>query len=254
MQIWPGQPYPLGATFDGVGTNFSLFSEVAERVELCLFDDGRQGNARRSAGDHGALLARLPARRPARPALRLPRARPVGARTRATGAIRQAAARSVRQGHRRHVGLERGGLSLSLRRPGELEERSRQRAVRAESVVINPYFDWGNDRRPNTPWHKTVVYETHVKGFTQRAPGHPRGAARHLRRARAPGRDRVPAAARRHRGRAAAGAPVRAGLDARAERGLRNYWGYNSIGYLAPHNEYARGGSAASRCRSSSSW
>ena len=61
-----------------------------------------------------------------------------------------------------------------------------------KGVVTSPYFDWAHDRPPRTPWNETVVYEVHVKGFTQRHPGHPRGAARHLRRARAPGRARVP--------------------------------------------------------------
>ena len=240
MQIWPGQPYPLGATFDGVGTNFSLFSEAAERVELCLFDEAGK-ETRVDLPEITALCwhVYLP-QSPAGPALRLPRARPVGTRPGPLVQPEQAAARSLRQGHRRHVELERGGLSLSLRRARELEERSRQRAVLSrDAVVINPFFDWGSDRRPNTPWHKTVVYETHVKGFTKRHPDIPEELRGTYAGDGAPGRDQVPAAARRHRRRAAAGAPVRAGLDARRRRGLRNYWGYNSIGYLAPHNEYA---------------
>ena len=128
MQIWPGQPYPLGATFDGVGTNFSVFSEVAERVELCLVRRSGQGDAHRSAGDDGALLARLPAGRAAGPAVRLSRPRPVGTRARTLVQPDEAAARSVRQGDRRRVELERGGLSVPLRRPGALPQRSRQRA------------------------------------------------------------------------------------------------------------------------------
>ena len=117
-------------------------------------------------------------------------------------------------------------------------------------VVINPFFDWGQDRRPGTPWHRTVVYETHVKGFTQRHP-------------------RIP---EELRGRYAGMAHPESieylqqlGITAvellpvhqfvqdsmLRDRGLANYWGYNSIGYLAPHND-TRAASAASRCRSSS--
>ncbi len=87
-----------------------------------------------------------------------------------------------------------------------------------KSIVINPFFDWGADRRPNTPWHRTVVYETHVKGFTKRHPDIPEDAARHLRRHGAPGGGGLPAEARRHGGRTAAGPAVRAGFDARRTR------------------------------------
>ena len=87
-EIWPGRPYPLGATFDGSGTNFALFSEVAEKVELCLFDERPGRDAGRADRGRRVRLARLPARGAARPALRLPRARPVGPRARACAATR----------------------------------------------------------------------------------------------------------------------------------------------------------------------
>ena len=86
MEIWPGEPFPLGATYDGSGSNFSLFSEVAERVELCLFDDDGTETRVDAARGHRLRPPRLPARRPARPALRLPGARPVGPAERALGA------------------------------------------------------------------------------------------------------------------------------------------------------------------------
>jgi glycogen operon protein len=110
-----------------------------------------------------------------------------------------------------------------------------------KSVVINPFFDWGNDPRPNTPWHHTVVYETHVKGFTQLHPDIPeelRGtyaglahpvAVRYLRRLGITAIELLPVHQFVHD-------------STLAKRGLRNYWGYNSIGYFAPHNEYARRG------------
>ena len=110
----------------------------------------------------------------------------------------------------------------------------------AKCVVINPYFDWANDRRPNTPWHRTVVYETHVKGFTKTLPeipdelrgtyagmAHP-AAVKYLQRLGITAVELL---------------PVHQFVQdsTLAGRGLRNYWGYNSIGYLAPHNEYAHG-------------
>src|SRR5204863_603524 len=109
------------------------------------------------------------------------------------------------------------------------------------SVVVNPYFDWGNDRPPGTPWHDTVVYEVHVRGFTI---GHPRldpelrgtyaglaspEAIDHLQRLGVTAVELLPVHQFLH--------------DAvLVDRGLRNYWGYNSIGYLAPHNEYSASG------------
>ena len=111
----------------------------------------------------------------------------------------------------------------------------------AKSVVINPFFDWGSDRRPNTPWHRTVVYETHVKGFTERHPEIPpeiRGsyagmahpvAVRYLKKLGITAVELL---------------PVHQFVQdsTLVEKGLRNYWGYNSIGYLAPHNEYTSSG------------
>jgi glycogen operon protein len=111
----------------------------------------------------------------------------------------------------------------------------------AKSVVINPFFDWGADRRPNTPWHRTVVYEAHVKGFTQRNPDIPpeiRGsyagmahpiAINYLRKLGITAVELL---------------PVHQFVQdsTLAQKGLRNYWGYNSIGYLAPHNEYTSSG------------
>ena len=109
-----------------------------------------------------------------------------------------------------------------------------------KSVVINPFFDWGNDRRPNTPWHRTVVYETHVKGFTRTHPAIPEA----LRGTYAGMAHPVSVEYLQRLGVTAVELlPVHQFVQDSTliERGLRNYWGYNSIGYLAPHNEYARG-------------
>ena len=101
------------------------------------------------------------------------------------------------------VDVGRGGVRLPVRRPGRRATTPTRRRTCRSRVVVNPFFDWGNDRPPRIPYHETVIYEAHVEGLTDAPPGHPRGAARHLRRPRAPGDDRPPDAARRHRGRAA---------------------------------------------------
>ncbi len=110
------------------------------------------------------------------------------------------------------------------------------------NVVINPYFDWADDRAPRTPYHETLIYEAHVRGLTLRHPDVPPEAARHLRGAGLARGHRPPDPARRHRGRADAGAPVRARAARWPRAGLANYWGYNTIGFFAPHNGYSAAG------------
>jgi glycogen operon protein len=107
------------------------------------------------------------------------------------------------------------------------------------SIVINPYFDWGHDRRPNTPWHKTVVYEDPREGFTRRHPRYSRGLRGTIRA----WRTRCDQYLKRLGVTAVELLPVHQFVQdsTLTEKKLRNYWGYNSIGYLAPHNEYARG-------------
>ena len=106
------------------------------------------------------------------------------------------------------------------------------------SLVVDGTFGWTDGGPLRRRYSDTIIYEVHVKGFTMRHPGVPRRAARHLRRAGARGRRRLPGRPRRDRGRAAAGAPERAG-GFLPQRGLTNYWGYNTIGYFAPHNGYS---------------
>ncbi len=126
MHTWPGNPYPLGATFDGSGTNFAIFSEAAEQVELCLFDDdGIETRVELTEVDAYVWHAYLP-ERAARPALRLPRARPVRPRERLARQPEQAAARPLRQGHLRRDRLGPVALRLQLRRP-RLAQRRRLR-------------------------------------------------------------------------------------------------------------------------------
>ena len=209
MHIWPGAAYPLGATWDGWGTNFALFSEAAERVELCLFDEaGTESRIELTEVDgfvwHGYLPAIGPGQRygyrvhgPYDPRR--------GAALRAV----EAAARPVRQGRRGRRDLERGAVRLPVGRPAQARTRPTAPAYMPKNVVINPFFDWGNDRPPRIPYHETVIYEAHVRGLTLRHPEiplHQRGTYAGLAH---PAVIEHLQADRRHRGRAAAGAPVR---------------------------------------------
>ena len=217
MQVWPGNAYPLGATFDGTGTNFALFSEVAEKVELCLFDDDRVEIADRADRGRRLRLARLPARGAAGPALRLPRARAVGSRRRACAATRTSCC-STRT--RRRPATTSGGASRCSRTsstiPTSATTTTRRRACCSASSS-NPFFDWTGDRAPKIPYAEIGHLRGARQGPHRAAPRHPGGAARHLRRDRAPRDHRAPAAHRRHRDRADAGAPVPARLGARGE-------------------------------------
>jgi glycogen operon protein len=240
MEIWPGDAYPLGATWDGEGTNFSVFSAAADRVELCLFDQ-RGGEARLDLPEvtafcwHGYVPGVGPGQR-------------YGFRVHGPWA--------PDQGHRCHPakllldpyakaieGEVRWNDAVLSYRPG-LEEAPNEEDSAPfvpRSVVIDPAFDWGDDRHPRTPLHHSIFYELHVKGFTARHPEIPhemRGtyaalahpvSLEYFRRLGVTAIELMPVHQFVH--------------DAHLlERGLRNYWGYNSIGFLAPHNEYSAAG------------
>ncbi|HUZ21228.1 MAG TPA: glycogen debranching protein GlgX [Acidimicrobiales bacterium] len=237
----PGKPYPLGATYDGVGTNFSIFSEVADRVELCLFDEwGRE--TRFTLPDetahvhHGYLNGIGPGQRygyrvhgPWRPSQ--------GLRCNPEKLLLDPYGKAV-------DGMVRWRRSLFGHQQGDESRASRSDSAASmpKNVVISPFFDWGNDRHPDTPWHMTSVYEMHVKGFTARHPAVPpelRGTYAglavpevidHLQSLKVTAVELQPVHQFIHD-------------QQLVERGLRNYWGYNSICYLAPHNEYSASGS-----------
>ena len=243
MEIWPGKPYPLGATYDGVGANFSIFSEVAERVELCIFDeDGKETK------------------------IDLPEA---------TGFCWHGYFRNMEQGTRYGYRVhgpwdpERGNRC----NPSKLLLDPYAKAIEGEvqwneavfpyhfqepeggpntedsapyvpkSVVVNPFFDWANDHSPAIPLHESIIYEVHVKGFTARFPDIPpeiRGtyaglahpdAVEYLTKLGVTAVELLPVHQFIHD-------------SYLVERGLSNYWGYNSIGYFAPHNRYSSRGQA----------
>jgi isoamylase len=240
IEIWPGRPYPLGAAYDGGGTNFSLFSEVAERVELCLFDDaGGEERVVLDEVDASCWHAYLPSVAPGqRYGYRVhgPWAPEAGQRCNPAKLLLDPYAKAIEG----QVDWVQACFPYNFG-----DENSRNDDDSADhvprSVVHNPYFDWGNDRPPDVQLNESVIYEVHVKGFTAQHPeipaaqrgtfaglGHP-AAIEYLTGLGVTAVELLPVHQFIH--------------DAHlVERGLRNYWGYNSIGFLAPHNEYAVGG------------
>lgn len=243
--VWPGRPYPLGATWDGEGVNFALFSEHAEGVELCIFDeDGR------------VEIARIPVRWQTDQVWHcyLPEGRPGW-----LYGYRVAGPYDPKNGHRFNankllldpyaksiVGEVRWGNSHFGYRVGHKTEdlsfdRTNNASFMPKSQVVESAFSWGDDRLLRTPWHDTVIYELHVKGFTYLHPLVPQalrgtyaglGSARIIEYLKALGITAVELM------------PVHAFIDDRnlAEKGLRNYWGYNSIGFFAPDARYSATG------------
>jgi glycogen operon protein len=238
MRVWPGLPSPLGATYDGIGTNFAVFSEVAERVELCLFD-ANGAETRVNLPERTALCwhGYLPDVKPGQH---------YGYRVHGPWAPEHGQwcnpAKLLLDPYAKAIDGAWNWNESVFPYHFDAPESSRNDLDSAKfvpkSVVVNPFFDWGQDRRPKTPWHRTVLYETHVKGFTKKHPDIPeelRGtyagmahpvAIRYLQRLGITAVELLPV--------------HQFVQDSRLlDRGLRNYWGYNSIGYLAPHNEYA---------------
>jgi len=241
-EVWPGRPYPRGATWDGEGVNFALFSEHAEKVELCLFDDKGRREIQRIA---------FPERTDQIWHCYLPEARPGllygyrvhgpyrpedGHRFNAHKLLLDPYAKSLTGsiswsdanfGYR--IGHARADLSQDRRDSAPGMPKCR---------VVDPAFTWGDDRRPAVPWHDTVIYELHVKGFTMRHPDVPpalRGTYAGL--ASAPAIEYL----RRLGVTTVELMPVHAFIDDRhlVQKGLRNYWGYNSVGFFAPDSRYA---------------
>ncbi|MFC6086026.1 glycogen debranching protein GlgX [Sphaerisporangium aureirubrum] len=239
-EVWPGEPYPLGATWDGRGTSFALFSEVAERVELCLFDDaGAETRIDLPEVDgfvwHGYLPGVLPGQRygyrvhgPYDPAR--------GHRCDPTKLLLDPYTKAVEG----EVAWDRSLFSYMITDPGR-HNPADSASFMPKNVVVNPFFDWGDDRSPRTPYHQTVIYEAHVRGLTMRhpqVPEHQRGTYAGLAH---------PAVVDHLLGLGVTAVelmPVHQFVPEHAmvARGLTNYWGYNTIAFLAPHNAYSSSG------------
>ena len=240
LTIWPGQPYPLGATFDGSGVNFAIFSEVAEAIELCLFDD--DGNQtcltlpeQTGFVSHGYVPG---IRAGQRYGYRVhgPWAPDHGQRCLPSKLLLDPYARAIEGG----VNWNEAVFAYRFSDPDGAANDADSAPYVPRSVVVDPYFDWSADRPPHTPLHETVIYETHVKGLTMRHPNVP-----HALRGTYAGLAH-PAATDYLKSLGITAVellPVHQFIQDSylVKKGLRNYWGYNSIGFFAPHNEYASG-------------
>jgi isoamylase len=243
IRVWPGFPYPQGATWDGEGVNFSLFSEHGTAVELCLFDrpDDAVEAERIPVTNRTDLLwhAYLPDVRPGQLyAYRVdgPYEPAQGHRFNPNKLLLDPYAKAITGPVRWNdtvYGYEIGHPDEDL----SFDARDSAGAM-PKCVVIDQAFTWGEDRRPQTPWHRTVIYETHVKGLTKRHPAIPpeiRGT--YLALAHDPILEHLHSLGVT----AVELLPVHQFVDDRqlVERGLSNYWGYNTIGFFAPHHAYA---------------
>jgi len=249
--VWPGKPFPLGPEWDGQGTNFSLFSEHAERVELCLFDgDDREQRyelvERTAFNWHGYLPGVEPGQRYGY-RVHGPWAPEAGHRFNARKLLIDPYAKAIEG----PVRWERGNTLpyvLGDNGAGIEPDDEDDAAAIPKAIVTDGSFDWEGDRRLETPWHETVIYEVHVKGFTKQLPAvrdDLRGTYGGL--ASAPAIEYLTALGVT----AVELLPVHHIADERAlaARGLSNYWGYSSIGYLAPHAGYAATGTAGHQVR-----
>ena len=207
--------------------------------------------ARRDDGDRRVRLARVPAAGRSRAALRVPGARARTTPRPASGATRRSCCSTPtrRRSRARSTGTSRcSPTGSTTRTPSTTPTAS---ATRCSSVVVNPYFDWGNDRPPRREYHETVIYEAHVKGLTMTHPGVPEEIRGTYAALAHPSDHPAPHRPRRHRDRADAGAPVRAGHDP-AGQGPVELLGLQHDRLLRPAQRLRlRAASAASRCRSS---
>jgi glycogen operon protein len=211
VEIWPGTAYPLGATFDGSGTNFALFSEVAERVELCLIDgEGDELTEERielTEEDAFVWHCYLPSVQPGqRYGYRVhgPWDPARGLRCNPNKLLLDPYAKATSG----EIDWDQSLFGYDFGDPDSRNDEDSGPHM-TYGVVINPFFDWEGDRSPHVPYNETVIYEAHVKGLTQLHPDVPEEL----------------------RG-------TYAGLTL-VEKGLRNYWGYNTLAFLAPHADYA---------------
>ena len=236
-QVWPGEPYPLGSTYDGAGTNFALFSDVAEKVELCLISaEGEETRIALEEVDAHIWHCYIPSIMPGqRYAYRVH-----GPFDPANGKRCDPNKLLVDPYAKAFDGEFDGHPSLFNYDIHDHSKRNTEDSLghTMTSVVINPFFDWGADRAPRTPYNETVIYEAHVKGMTMTHPDIPeelRGTYAGLAH---------PAIIDYLKDLGATAIelmPVHQFLqdDHLREKGLRNYWGYNTFGFLAPHQDYS---------------
>ena len=240
MEVWPGDAYPLGATYDGNGTNFALYSEVAESVTLCLFDDdGNEERIRLTEVDGYVWHCYLPQVQPGQKyGFRVdgPNDPANGNRCNPNKLLLDPYAKAVAG----EIDWDQALFGYNF---GDEHSRNDEDSAphMMMGVVINPFFDWDGDRKPKIPYHQSVIYEAHVKGLTQMHPdvpedqrgtyagvAHPSVIA-HLQKLGITAIELM---------------PVHQFVNDSTlqEKGLCNYWGYNTIGFFAPHNAYSATG------------
>nr|WP_125037724.1 glycogen debranching protein GlgX [Nocardioides sp. LS1] len=241
MEIWPGAAYPLGATFDGSGTNFAIFSEAAERVELCLFDKGRGKKLKETRIELTEVDAfvwhcYLPSIRPGqRYGYRVHGAYDpsIGMRCNPNKLLLDPYAKATAG----EIDWDQSLFGYDFGDPDSRNDDD-SAAHMTLGVVINPFFDWEGDRRLDIPYNESVIYEAHVKGMTQLHPDVPedlRGTYAGL----------AHPAITSHLTKLGVTAielmPVHQFVQDSTllDKGLRNYWGYNTLGFFAPHADYA---------------
>ena len=210
--VWPGDTYPLGATYDGAGTNFSLFSEVAEQVELCLIaKDGSEERINLDEVDGYVWHCYLPTVTPGqRYGFRVhgPWDPAAGHRCDPSKLLLDPYGKSFHGDFDFTQALFSYDLNADDLAAGGTPPMIDSLGHTMTSVVINPFFHWASDRAPRTPYHETIIYEAHVKGMTQTHPGIPEELRGTYAGLGASGDHRPPQVAQRHRDRADAGAPV----------------------------------------------
>ncbi|WP_026124335.1 glycogen debranching protein GlgX [Nocardiopsis baichengensis] len=241
VEVWPGTPYPLGATYDGTGTNFSLFSEAAEAVRLCLFDDaGTETQVPLTEFDgfvwHGYLPGVGPGQRYGY-RVHGPYEPEHGLRCNPDKLLVDPYAKAIDGSVHWHESL----FSYHFDDPSRQNTRDSSAYV-PKCVVVSPFFDWSNESRPRIPYNETVIYEAHVRGLTRLHPDipeHQRGTYAGL------GHPAMVDYFRSLGVTAVELMPVHHFVPEHAliARGLTNYWGYNTLAYLAPHSGYAANGS-----------
>ena len=237
MQVWAGTSYPLGATYDGVGTNFALFSEAADKVEVCLFDEsGAETRCALPEVDgfvwHGYLAGVQPGQRYG---FRVygPHDPKAGVRCNPNKLLLDPYAKAIDG----DIAWDDSLFGYKFSNPDERDDADSAPHL-PKCVVANPYFDWAEDRSPRHQYHETVIYETHVRGLTMKHPGVPRAlrgtyagighhsVIDHLKRLGITALELMPVHHFVHD-------------HYLVERGLTNYWGYNTIGFLAPYSGYS---------------
>ncbi len=243
MEAWPGNAYPLGATYDGSGTNFAVYSEAADKMELCLIDEEDGTETRIELVEVEAFIWHC----------YLPEVQP-GQRYgyRAHGEYDPTKGKRLNPNKllldpyaKATCGTNDWSQALFSYDFGDPDSRNDEDSAPHTmlSVVVNPFFDWAGDRHPRTPYSQSVIYEAHVKGLTElneEIPEQQRGTysgiahpatIEHLQKLGVTAIELM---------------PVHQFVQDSTllDQGLSNYWGYNTIGFFAPHSDYGSNGEA----------